>query len=142
MEHLFTIDSLISLITLAVLEIVLGIDNVIFVSILMGRLPDNKKPLARRIWMIAGITVRILLLLALGWLVTNGNKGLFGLNWGDQHVGFNLRNVIMFVGGLFLIYKTVKEIHGKLEGEEPGMVGDKGKVEAAGALVRSWDRSC
>ena len=134
MEHLLTIDSLISLITLAVLEIVLGIDNVIFVSILMGRLPDNKKPLARRIWMIAGITVRILLLLALGWLVTNGNKELFGLNWGDKHVGFNLRNVIMFVGGLFLIYKTVKEIHGKLEGEEPGMVGNKSKVEAAGAF--------
>lgn len=134
MEHLLTVDSLISLITLAVLEIVLGIDNVIFVSILMGRLPDKKKPLARRIWMIAGITVRILLLLALGWLVTNGNKELFGLNWGEKHVGFNLRNVIMFVGGLFLIYKTVKEIHGKLEGEEPGVAGNKGKVDATGAF--------
>ena len=119
MEHLFTIDSLISLITLASLEIVLGIDNVIFVSILMGRLPDNQKPMARRIWMIAGIAVRILLLLALGWLVANGNRELFGLDWGDRHVGFNLRNLIMFVGGLFLLVKTVKEIHAKLEGEEP-----------------------
>lgn len=134
MEHLLTVDSLISLVTLAVLEIVLGIDNVIFVSILMGRLPDEKKLSARRIWMIAGITVRILLLLGLGWLVTNGNKELFGLDWSAKHVGFNLRNVIMFVGGLFLIYKTVKEIHGKLEGEEPGLAGDAGKVNAAGAF--------
>ena len=61
---------------------------------------------------------RILLLLALGWLVNNGNRELFGLNWGEKHVGFNLRNVIMFVGGLFLIYKTVKEIHAKLEGKK------------------------
>ena len=121
MEQLLTMDSLISLITLALLEIVLGIDNVIFVSILMGRLPEEKRPLARRIWMIAGISVRILLLLALGWLVKNGSRELFGLDLNDRHVGFNLRNVIMFIGGLFLLYKTVKEIHAKLEGEEPGM---------------------
>jgi predicted tellurium resistance membrane protein TerC len=118
MEHLFNVDALISLITLASLEIVLGIDNVIFVSILMGRLNDSEKLRARRIWMVLGITVRVALLLALGWLVTNGNRELFGLDWGKAHVGFNLRNLIMFVGGLFLIYKTVKEIHNKLEGEE------------------------
>src|SRR5688572_23043169 len=114
MEHLFTIDALISLLTLATLEIVLGIDNVIFVSILMGRLDKSKHLKARRIWMIGGITVRIALLMALGWLVRNGNQELFNV----FGYGFNLRNVIMFVGGLFLLYKTVKEIHGKLEGED------------------------
>lgn len=129
MEHLFTTESLISLITLAVLEIVLGIDNVIFVSILMGRLKEKQKLNARRIWMIAGITVRILLLLALGWLVKNGSMELFGLDWGDKHIGFNLRNVIMFLGGLFLLYKTVKEIHAKLEGEEPEL--KEGKKDGA-----------
>ena len=118
MEHLLTYDSAVSLITLALLEIVLGIDNVIFVSILMGRLPAKKRLAARRIWMIAGITARILLLMALGWLVANGSRELFGLDIGDRHVGFNLRNVIMFAGGLFLLYKTVKEIHTKLEGDE------------------------
>ncbi len=118
MEHLFNLDALISLITLASLEIVLGIDNVIFVSILMGRLDESQKLKARRLWMILGITVRIALLLALGWLVTNGNMELIGFNFGDKHLGFNLRNLIMLVGGLFLIYKTVKEIHNKLEGEE------------------------
>lgn len=118
MEHLLTYDSAVSLITLALLEIVLGIDNVIFVSILMGRLPAKKRLAARRIWMVAGITARILLLMALGWLVANGSRELFGLDIGDRHVGFNLRNVIMFIGGLFLLYKTVKEIHAKLEGDE------------------------
>lgn len=117
MTSLLTVDSLISLITLSLLEIVLGIDNVIFVSILMGRLKAEQKLAARRLWMILGISVRILLLLALGWLVTNGNKELFGLNLSGKHYGFNLRNMILFGGGLFLLYKTVKEIHGKLEGE-------------------------
>jgi predicted tellurium resistance membrane protein TerC len=113
MEHLLNLDALISLITLATLEVVLGIDNVIFVSILMGRLDESQKLKARRLWMILGITVRIALL-----LVTNGNMELIGFNWGERHLGFNLRNLIMLVGGLFLIYKTVKEIHNKLEGEE------------------------
>ncbi len=117
MTSLLTVDSLISLITLSLLEIVLGIDNVIFVSILMGRLKNEQKLAARRLWMILGISVRVLLLLALGWLVTNGNKELFGLDLSGKHYGFNLRNMILFGGGLFLLYKTVKEIHGKLEGE-------------------------
>ena len=79
MEYLFTVDALISLVTLTVLEIVLGIDNVIFVSILIGRLHDPRQKLnARRIWMVAGIAVRIGLLLILGWLVSNGDKELFG----------------------------------------------------------------
>lgn len=118
MTSLLTVDSLISLVTLALLEIVLGIDNVIFVSILMGRLKAEQKLAARRLWMILGISVRILLLLALGWLVTNGNKELFGIDLNGNHYGFNLRNMILFGGGLFLLYKTVKEIHGKLEGED------------------------
>jgi predicted tellurium resistance membrane protein TerC len=125
MTHLLTADSLISLVTLALLEIVLGIDNVIFVSILMGRLKAEQKLAARRLWMILGISVRILLLLALGWLVANGNKELFGLNLNGQHYGFNLRNMILFGGGLFLLYKTVKEIHTKLEGDDEFSAGGK-----------------
>jgi predicted tellurium resistance membrane protein TerC len=134
MSSLLTADSLISLITLALLEIVLGIDNVIFVSILMGRLKQEDKLKARRIWMFLGITVRILLLLALGWLVANGNKELFGLDFKGTHYGFNLRNMILFGGGLFLLYKTVKEIHGKLEGEE-FLDTDNTKAEASFAGI-------
>jgi predicted tellurium resistance membrane protein TerC len=135
-SSLLTVDSLISLITLALLEIVLGIDNVIFVSILMGRLKEEQKLLSRRIWMVLGIAVRILLLLALGWLVANGNKELFGLNVRGQHYGFNLRNMIMLLGGLFLLYKTVKEIHAKLEGQEEFIGGVK-KKEASFASIMS-----
>jgi predicted tellurium resistance membrane protein TerC len=116
MESLFSVDALISLVTLSLLEIVLGIDNVIFVSILLGRVEPFRQLSARRIWMIAGIIVRSGLLFALGWLVTNGQKNIitaFGY-------GFNLRNLIMLAGGLFLLYKTVKEMHARFEGGEEG----------------------
>jgi predicted tellurium resistance membrane protein TerC len=135
MTSLLTVDSLISLITLSLLEIVLGIDNVIFVSILMGRLKEDQKLLSRRIWMILGITVRVLLLLALGWLVANGNKELFGLNLNGHHYGFNLRNMIMLFGGLFLLYKTVKEIHAKLEGELEFNGTDKKKESSFASIM-------
>jgi predicted tellurium resistance membrane protein TerC len=113
MESLFTLNALISLLTLTILEIVLGIDNVIFVSILIGRLQRHQQLEARRIWMIAGILIRSLLLFGVGWLVANGNRELFSV----FGYGFNLRNLIMLAGGLFLLYKTVREIHEKLEGE-------------------------
>lgn len=135
MEELLSLDSLVSLITLTVLEIVLGIDNVIFVSILMNRIDKTKRLQARRVWMFAGIAVRIALLMALGWLVKNGNSELFGFDWKGKHVPFNLRNVIMFIGGLFLLYKTVKEIHEKLEGEGDEAGADNAKPTSSFAAV-------
>jgi len=132
MTSLFSIDSLISLFTLTILEIVLGIDNVIFVSILIGRLEPARQLTARKAWMIAGILIRSLLLLGLGWLVTKGNKELFAV----FGYGFSLRNIVMLAGGLFLLYKTVKEIHEKLEGEsaEAGTL-TKGSGTSFGAIV-------
>ena len=106
--------AIISLLTLTVLEVVLGIDNVIFVSIIMGRLKEAKQKRARQLWMISGIIVRILLLLSLSWMVKNGSNELFSI-FGK---GFNLRSLIMLGGGLFLLVKTVSEIHEKLEGAE------------------------
>jgi predicted tellurium resistance membrane protein TerC len=134
MEQLFTVDAFISLLTLTVLEIVLGIDNVIFVSILMGRLDKRQQLRARRIWMVAGIAVRIGLLMGIGWLVKNGNAELFGFNFRGTHLAFNLRNIIMLAGGLFLLYKTVKEIHHKLEGDE-GMFEANTKKASFGAII-------
>ncbi|MBL0145564.1 MAG: TerC family protein [Chitinophagaceae bacterium] len=133
MQDFFTADSLVSLLTLTILEVVLGIDNVIFVSILMGRLNDKQKNNARKIWMIAGIAVRSLMLLGLGWLVANGNTEIFNV----FGYGFNLRNIIMFVGGLFLLYKTVKEIHAKLEGEDIDEAGIKNKSSVNFGAVMS-----
>ncbi len=114
MEYLFSLDALISLLTLTILEIVLGIDNVIFVSIIMGRMPKNQQLKARRVWMFAGITVRVLLLIALGWLIRQKGTPLFTI-FGK---GLDLASLVMIAGGLFLLYKTVKEIHQKLEGDE------------------------
>ena len=126
METLITGENLVSLLTLTVLEVVLGIDNVIFVSIIMGRLAEKDKKKARRIWMIAGIIVRSALLLALGWLVANGSSELFSI----LGKGFNLRSLIMLGGGFFLIYKTVKEIHEKLEGDDENVSGYQKKAPA------------
>lgn len=114
MHALLSFDSLVSLLTLIALEIVLGIDNVIFVSILIVRLPPGRQLDARRVWVLMGILIRSALLFCLGWLVTNGNKGLLTLG----SYSFSARNLVLLAGGLFLLYKTVGEIHNRLEGEE------------------------
>lgn len=118
MEHLFTSESIISFIVLVILEVVLGIDNVIFVSIIMNRLKDSKKEKkARYIWMATGIISRSVLLMGLGWLLSQKGKSIFTLF--DK--GFDLASIVMLGGGLFLIYKSVMEIHHKLEGEDPNV---------------------
>jgi predicted tellurium resistance membrane protein TerC len=124
MEHLFTSESIISFFILVVLEVVLGIDNVIFVSIILNRLnkeKDQKK--ARRTWMVTGIISRSLLLMALSWLLTQKGKAVFTL----AGKGFDLASIVMLAGGLFLIYKSVMEIHHKLEGEDPNVTTQKNK---------------
>lgn len=116
MDYLFTSESIISFVILVILEVVLGIDNVIFVSIIMNRLKEEKdEKKARRAWMISGIIIRSLLLMALGWLLQQKGKPVFTLF--DK--GFDLASLVMLAGGIFLIYKTVIEIHHKLEGEDP-----------------------
>ncbi len=131
MEHLFTAESIISFFVLVVLEIVLGIDNVIFVSIIMNRLPKEKQKRARLIWMITGIGTRTFLLFGLSWLLQQKGKEVFGA-FGKS---FDLASLVMLLGGLFLIYKTVKEIHHKLEGEEAAANGTKTKELAFGTAI-------
>ncbi len=124
MEHLFTSESIISFLILVILEVVLGIDNVIFVSIILNRLEkikDQKK--ARRIWMVTGIISRSLLLLGLSWLLTQKGKAIFTI----AGKGFDLASIVMLGGGIFLIYKSVIEIHHKLEGEDPNASAQKNK---------------
>ena len=119
MESLFTSEHLISFIILVILEVVLGIDNVIFVSIIMNRLPQKYQQKARSYWMIGGIITRTALLFALSWLLQQKGKPVFTF----ANKSFDLASLIMLAGGLFLIYKTVKEIHHKLEGEELAQSG-------------------
>ena len=119
MEHLFTSESIISFIVLVILEIVLGIDNVIFVSIIMNRMKKEDEKKARTFWMVTGIIVRSILLMGLGWLLTQKGKYIIPENWFGK--GFDLASLVMLFGGLFLIFKSVKEIHEKLEGEDPNV---------------------
>jgi predicted tellurium resistance membrane protein TerC len=136
MEHLFTSESIISFLILVVLEVVLGIDNVIFVSIILNRLKTKKEQAkARRFWMITGIIMRSLLLLGLGWLLGQKGKSVFTI----AGKGFDLASIVMLAGGLFLIYKSVMEIHHKLEGEDPNANAENKKsitfAKAIGQII-------
>lgn len=102
-----------ALAALLTLEIVLGVDNVVFISILASKLPAEDQDKARKIGLLAAGGMRVLLLLAVGWIITL-KKELFSIG----SVGFSGKELILLAGGLFLIYKATKEIHHKLEGEE------------------------
>ena len=122
MEQIFTSESIISFFVLVILEIVLGIDNVIFVSIIINRLKSEKEAFkARRIWMITGMMSRALLLMGLSWLLSQKGKAVITI----LDKGFDLASIVMLAGGLFLIYKSVMEIHEKLEGEDPNSLTKK-----------------
>jgi len=123
MEHLFTSESLISFLILVILEIVLGIDNVIFVSIIMNRMEKTQQKKARLLWMIMGMSTRVILLFGLGWLLAQKGKPVVSA-WGKD---FDIASLVMLAGGLFLLYKTVREIHHKLEGEADEAVGKSTK---------------
>jgi predicted tellurium resistance membrane protein TerC len=105
----------VGLLTLTSLEIVLGVDNIIFISILAGTLPAALQPRARRLGLLGAFFTRILLLLSIAWIVKL-TRPLFSV----LGHGISGRDLILIVGGLFLIAKATYEIHGKLEGEEHG----------------------
>jgi predicted tellurium resistance membrane protein TerC len=123
MSHLFTSDSIISFFILVILEIILGVDNVIFVSIIINRLPKKLHRKARLFWVVLGSLVRSILLLGLGWLLAQKGKAIFTIF--DK--GFDLASLVMLGGGIFLIYKSVHEIHQKLEGEDPDISKKNGR---------------
>ena len=101
----------IALATLTALEIVLGVDNIIFISILVGRLPEHQRNFARRLGLGLAMGTRILLLLSLAWIMTL-TQPLFTLAGRE----FSGRDLILIGGGLFLLWKSVHEIHNSLEG--------------------------
>ena len=107
----------IALLTLTFLEIVLGIDNIIFISIAANRLPESQRPRATNIGLALAMVLRVVLLFGISYLVA-AQSALF--EWGEEgsgwHAAPSLQSVILFAGGLFLIYKATSEIHHKLEG--------------------------
>ncbi|WP_423148733.1 TerC family protein [Rubrolithibacter danxiaensis] len=125
MELLSNPEMWISLVTLTVLEIVLGIDNIVFISILSGKLPEDQQKKARQLGLGLAMITRVLLLLSLSWIMTL-TAPLF--NMGDwigmqneawlEKLAISGRDLILIIGGLFLIYKSTSEIHEKLEGDD------------------------
>src|SRR5687768_8206987 len=105
----------IALLTLTALEIVLGVDNIVFISILVGRLPEAQRQRARVLGLAFAMLTRIGLLLSLAWIMTL-TEPLFSIPVLGRDVSG--RDLILVGGGLFLLWKSVHEIHGSLEGEE------------------------
>ncbi len=128
MEWISNPEIWIALITLTVLEVVLGIDNVVFISILAGKLPPEQQDRARRIGLMLAMVMRILLLLSISWIIRL-TAPIFTV-LGQEISG---RDLILLLGGLFLLGKATHEIHDRLEGEE----GHKSTAQVAtfGAVI-------
>ncbi len=130
LELLSDPNAWLSLLTLSILEIVLGIDNIIFISIMSGKLPEADRPKARSFGLMGAFVTRVLLLLSITW-VMRLTEPLFTL---FEHA-FSGRDLILVVGGLFLIGKATMEIHEKLEGPEHEEAAAKGPARSLWGTV-------
>ena len=122
-------EQIIALLTLVVLEIVLGLDNIIFISIVAGRLPVNQQKKARRLGLILAMIMRLLLLTIIS-LILKLQGDLFSI----FSMGISGKDLILIAGGIFLLYKSVTEIHHKMEGEE-GDTSSKIKVNTLAGVI-------
>jgi predicted tellurium resistance membrane protein TerC len=111
-------DAWISLLTLTVLEIVLGIDNIIFLSLAANKLPPPRRPAARRIGLSLALVMRIIFLSSVAWIISLSHPVI--TLWG---LALSWKDIVFFAGGLFLLTKSTREIHGMVEGEEHGREG-------------------
>ncbi|TGK26870.1 TerC family protein [Leptospira yasudae] len=130
--ELLTLDKVVAVLTLTLMEIVLGIDNIVFLSIVSGKLPKNQQNQARNIGLILALGFRIGLLFTVSWLASLTSPLLTVADF-----GISGRDLIMLGGGLFLIAKSTSEIHGKVEGiEEDESKSKKEKISFWGVIVQ------
>lgn len=122
MDAIFTTNGLMALLTLTFLEIILGIDNIVFLSIVSGKLDAKDQPKARRIGLLLAMVFRIILLFGITWVMSL-KESFYDFDFGFFSGGISGQSLIIFGGGLFLLYKSVSEIHHKLEGEEESTSG-------------------
>ncbi len=116
MEIFFTAEAWVALLTLTFLEIVLGVDNVIFISIVTNKLPKDKQQYARRLGLSIALIFRIFLLTIISWMTKSMTEPLFTV----FNLGFSIRELILMAGGLFLLAKSTSEIHAKMENLHEG----------------------
>jgi predicted tellurium resistance membrane protein TerC len=114
MEVFLSVDAWVALLTLTFLEIVLGIDNIIFISIVTGKLPEEKRKKATRIGLFLAMFMRIALLFGITLLIAM-KAPFFSVDWGWFKASFTGQAMILLLGGIFLIYKSTKEIHEKVD---------------------------
>ncbi|HET6407570.1 MAG TPA: TerC family protein [Chthoniobacteraceae bacterium] len=125
MDWLTDPNAWISLLTLTILEIVLGVDNIIFISVLAGKLPPEQQGRARTIGLMLALITRVLLLASIFWL-SKLTADLFTV-YGN---GFSGRDLVLLIGGLFLLWKSVHEIHSSLEGEDHAKSGGRATMSS------------
>lgn len=130
MSWISTPAAWVALFTLTVMEIVLGIDNIVFISILVDKLPEEQRPRARLLGLGLAMVMRILLLLSITWVMTLKNE-LFAV-MGHSISG---KDLILILGGLFLLFKSTHEIHNKIEGDGDDELVAGGKRAAFGAVL-------
>ncbi len=137
MESLFTADAIISLLTLTFLEIVLGIDNIIFISIAANKLSRSEQPKARNIGLLLAMIFRVSLLFGISFIISL-SKPFTHIDMGWLQAAFSGQSVILILGGLFLLYKSTSEIHHKLEGaeEEAHTTQSKGKATLSSVVIQ------
>jgi len=131
LAHIFSADGLIGLVTLILMEIVLGIDNIIFISILAGKLPHHQQEKARRIGLSLALLIRIALLFSISWIVSLKEPFITVLDH-----GFSGRDLVLLIGGLFLMAKSTTEIHAKIQHEEHIQGGSAGKLTLNMAIAQ------
>ena len=129
MEWLTDPNAWIALLTLTVLEIVLGIDNIVFISVLAARLPKEQQAKARQVGLGAALVMRIGLLLTISWVI-----GLTAPLFTIAGLEISGRDIILIGGGIFLLAKSTTEMHHALEGDEPG-TGSNTKVASFGSVI-------
>ncbi len=117
LEYLLSGEALLSLFMLTFMEIILGIDNIVFISIVSNKLKEKDQPKARNIGLLLAMAFRIILLFGITW-VLKLSEPFIHFDWGFMKGGFSGQSLIILIGGLFLLYKSVTEIHHKLEGHE------------------------
>ena len=117
MEFLTNTDAFMALLTLTFLEIILGVDNIIFISIAANKVELSKRKKAVNWGLFFAMALRVILLLGISYVIA-AQKPLFSINWWVFEGHFSAQSIVLFLGGIFLIYKSTSEIHHKIEGEE------------------------